>query len=143
MSASTQTFYWQPYDARVVFILILLDMLSYIYLTLALTLDSMREPRLLALVVVITNFVTYAENSFAIFLCVLAIILDPATTYTTTRLIQCSSENGENNKGNLELKIKVKRPLVGFECHKYCLESPVEYGGLMGTGTKRVCTDLR
>lgn len=54
---------------RVVFILILLDMLSYIYLTLALTLDRMREPRLLALVVVITNFVTYAENSFAIFLC--------------------------------------------------------------------------
>lgn len=128
MSASTQTFYWRPYDARIVFILILLDMLSYSCLTFALTLDNSREPHLPAPIPAITNLVTYAEISFAILLCLFAIIMDPAMTYTTTRLIRCSVDDGENNKGKLERKIKVKRPLVGFECYKYCLESPMEYG---------------
>lgn len=58
----------------------------------------------------------------------LAIILDPAINYTTTRFTRRSLDDEENNKGKLERKIKVKRPLVGFECHKYCLESAVECG---------------
>ncbi|KAB8228076.1 hypothetical protein ETB97_011820 [Aspergillus alliaceus] len=83
-----QTYYYRPYSVKWLFIII--GVLSVVYLALCLT-EGVSHPATLATIIAM----------FAIILA--AIVVDPETTYVTSRVL----DDGQ--------VVRVRRPLVGFK----------------------------
>lgn len=121
MSAATQIFYHRSYYPHRAFIGILFWIITYICCT---SINVWASPSPLFRFGL--NFISGVALGSIIATCVWLILIDPEMTWNTTRWVPGAWDGGESSRRMAARQIRVKRPIMGYACMKYSVESPEE-----------------
>lgn len=119
MSVATQTFYHRTYYPHRAFIGILFMIITYICCT---SINAFASPSPYFRFGL--NFISGFALAFIIAECVWLVIVDPDMSWTTTRWVRGVADGGEASERRVSRKVRVKRPIVGYACMRYYVESP-------------------